>query len=139
MNAIGIDMAKDTFQAAFNDTVVRQFENTEVGIEKFISFLSRYDSAHVTVGVEATGVYHLLLCARLSLSGWRIVVINPLLMPKLSSNTFAMGARQLVVQEALEIMLCFLGSYLSSLTPSTIVISWPLAGAEITTFFAHGE
>ena len=45
------------------------------------------------------------------------------------------GARQFVVQEALEMMLCFAGSYLSSFTPSTMVMSSSLAGAEMMTFF----
>ena len=64
------------------------------------------------------------------------VVIRPRLTPKLSSMTFAMGARQLVVHEPFEMMLWFFGSYLSSLTPSTKVPSWPLAGALMMTFLA---
>lgn len=55
---------------------------------------------------------------------------------KLSSITLVKGARQLVVQLALEMMWCLDGSYLSSLTPRTIVISSFLAGAEIRTFLA---
>ena len=58
-------------------------------------------------------------------------------MPKPSlSSTCTTGARQFVVQLALEMMLCFLGSYLSWLTPITTVMSSPLAGAEMITFFA---
>ncbi len=41
-----------------------------------------------------------------------------------------------MVQDALEITSCFAGSYLSSFTPMTIVMSSFLAGALITTFFA---
>ena len=59
----------------------------------------------------------------------------PLTMLKASLTTFAIGARQLVVQEALEMMLCFAGSYLSSFTPMTMVMSSFLAGAEMMTFF----
>ncbi len=44
-------------------------------------------------------------------------------MPKASLSTLAVGARQFVVQEAVEIIICFLGSYIFSLTPSTSVIS----------------
>ncbi len=51
--------------------------------------------------------------------------------------TLAAGARQLVVQEALEMMLCLAGSYLSSFTPSTMVMSSPLAGAEMMTFLTR--
>ena len=46
-----------------------------------------------------------------------------------------MGARQLVVQEAFEMMLCLAGSYLDSLTPRTRVRSSLVAGAEMMTFF----
>src|SRR5689334_12895814 len=63
-----------------------------------------------------------------------MVVIVPLWMRKLSCTTFAIGARQFVVQEALEITWCFDGSYLSSFTPRTMVISSSLAGAEMMTF-----
>ena len=44
-------------------------------------------------------------------------------MPKLSLRTLASGPRQLVVQEALEMMWCAAGSYRSSLTPITMVMS----------------
>src|SRR6266513_912197 len=65
-----------------------------------------------------------------------MVVIKPWSMPKLSLRTFATGARQLVVQEALEMMWCFAGSYLSWLIPKATVMSGFFAGAEISTFFA---
>src|SRR5215204_1009662 len=55
-------------------------------------------------------------------------------MPNFSWITLATGARQLVVHEAFEMTLCFAASYISSLTPSTIVTSSPLAGAEMITF-----
>src|SRR5450756_1007609 len=62
--------------------------------------------------------------------------MRPRVMWNLSLTTLAAGARQLVVQEALEITSCLAGSYLSSFTPMTIVISSPSAGAEMMTFFA---
>src|SRR3954467_8174864 len=65
-----------------------------------------------------------------------MVVMNPRSIPKLSSKTLLIGARQLVVQLALEITSCFFGSYLSWLIPNASVKSWPLAGAEMITFFA---
>ena len=43
------------------------------------------------------------------------MVIVPLTILNLSLSTFATGARQLVVQEAFEMMLCFAASYLSSI------------------------
>src|SRR5690242_1909936 len=65
------------------------------------------------------------------------VVIRPSATPKPSlRRTWTTGARQFVVQDAFETMWCFAGSYLSSLTPITIVMSSPLAGAEMMTFLA---
>jgi hypothetical protein len=64
------------------------------------------------------------------------VVICPFTMPKESFSTLATGPRQLVVQDALDTIRWFFGSYLSSFTPITIVMSSPLAGAEMMTFFA---
>ena len=55
-------------------------------------------------------------------------------MPKVSWRTLTTGARQLVVQLALEMTLCFAASYLSSLTPRTTVRSSLVAGAEMMTF-----
>src|SRR3954471_8227907 len=57
-------------------------------------------------------------------------------MPTASCATFANGARQFVVHDALEMTSCLSLSYWSSLTPSTIVRSGSVAGAEMTTFFA---
>src|SRR5438128_1390706 len=57
-------------------------------------------------------------------------------MPNRSWSTVATGPRQLVVQEALETIVWRRGSYLSWLTPITMVMSSFLAGAEMTTFLA---
>ncbi len=57
-------------------------------------------------------------------------------MPNVSLSTFAIGARQFVVQDAFEMTVCLAGSYLSSLTPSTTVKSSFFAGAEMMTFLA---
>src|SRR6266849_7262306 len=56
-------------------------------------------------------------------------------MPNVSCKTLATGAKQFVVQEALETTLCFAGSYVLSFTPRTKVASGPSAGAEMITFF----
>jgi len=79
MHAIGIDMAKDSFYAAFDDQRVRHYNNTEEGISQFVHALSLRDRKTTTIGVEATGVYHLLFCTRLRTRSWRVVVINPLI------------------------------------------------------------
>src|SRR5208282_2053900 len=65
-----------------------------------------------------------------------MVVIRPRTIPNFSCSTLAKGTRQLVVQEALETTWWFLGSYLSSFTPITMVMSSFLAGAEMITFLA---
>src|SRR5215469_17624080 len=64
-----------------------------------------------------------------------IVVIDPVMILNLSLMTLATGARQFVVQDAFEMMWCLAESYLSSFTPSTMVMSSPVAGAEMMTFF----
>ena len=56
-------------------------------------------------------------------------------MPTVLSKTIATGARQLVVQDPFEIIICFFFKILS-FTPWTIVASTPEAGADIITFFA---
>src|SRR5215475_6243052 len=65
-----------------------------------------------------------------------IVVMRPRSMPKASFRTFAIGARQFVVHDAFEMIVSLAGSYLSSLTPITIVTSSFVAGAEMMTFLA---
>ena len=63
------------------------------------------------------------------------VVIRPSVMPKLSCRTLAMGARQLVVQLALETN--FMSEvYLSLFTPMTNIGVPSLEGADMTTCFA---
>src|ERR1700722_17089648 len=64
-------------------------------------------------------------------------VMGPQVILKLSCTTLAIGARQLVVQEAFEMMWCLEGSYTSWFTPSTRVTSSFLAGAEMMTFFTE--
>ena len=56
-------------------------------------------------------------------------------MPKLSCSTFAIGARQFVVQDAL-LMTVICGVMTSWFTPYTTVASTPSAGAEISTLRA---
>ena len=57
-------------------------------------------------------------------------------MPIASCSALAMGARQLVVQDALEMTVWASGSYSSWLTPITMVMSSLEAGAEMMTFLA---
>ena len=63
------------------------------------------------------------------------VVIRPSVMPQLSFSTLAMGARQLVVQEALDTKFMSV-VYLSRLTPHTNMGVSSLEGADMMTFLA---
>ena len=63
------------------------------------------------------------------------VVIRPFSIPNLSFSTLAIGAKQLVVQDALETNLVPL-TYLSKLTPHTNIGVASFEGADITTYFA---
>lgn len=89
MHNIGIDMSKDTFHAALDDTRVEVFDNTVTGIEKFIYTLAQTGNTKETtiIGTEATGVYHLLLCEQLRKNGWSVKVINPLLTHRMISSS----------------------------------------------------
>lgn len=79
MNSIGIDMSKDTFHAALAEGYILKFMNTKEGIEEFMTVMENIFSPKDTrIGVEATGVYHLLLAVTLTEHSWDIVVINPL-------------------------------------------------------------
>ncbi len=79
MEAIGIDMAKDTFHAAFDDRKVMKFNNNNAGIEKFMTVIEDCGFPPDTkIGVEATGVYHLLFAVTLTEHSWDVMVINPL-------------------------------------------------------------
>ena len=80
MTAIGIDMSKNTFHAAFDEGKVQQFANTTAGIDAFLKVADQdgMTSHETTIGVEATGAYHLLFALHLTKSGWRVMIINPL-------------------------------------------------------------
>ena len=80
MQIIGIDMSKRSFHAAFDESTVRVFENSPEGIDSFLDALTSRGArkCDITIGVEATGAYHLLFCARCTKGGLRVVLINPL-------------------------------------------------------------
>ena len=64
-----------------------------------------------------------------------MVVIKPRSISKLSFITLATGAKQFVVHDALEIIMCWLDN-MFSLPPYTTVASTFSPGAEMITFFA---
>jgi len=80
MSAIGIDMSKDTFHAAFSEHEVQIFRNSETGINDFLAVLKlkNFSSSDSKIGAEATGIYHLLFAMRLTALDWKVFVINPL-------------------------------------------------------------
>ncbi len=59
--------------------------------------------------------------------------MRPFTIPKASSRTFTIGTKQFVVHEALDTTLCWAGSKVSSLTPTTKVASAPADGADTMT------
>ena len=61
--------------------------------------------------------------------------MRPSTIPKLSLRTFAIGARQFVVQEAFETN-CVPFTYVSSFTPQTNIGVSSFEGADITTYLA---
>jgi hypothetical protein len=68
MHAIGVDMSKASFHAALDDHVVKKFGNSESGIDAFLRCLRSpgIPPEDILIGIESTGVYHLLLCMRVS-------------------------------------------------------------------------
>ena len=91
---IGVDMAKAKFDACFDDReVVKTFENNEQGIRLFfqsievqIHTFGKIGEVIVTIGVESTCVYHLLLCVRATTKGYTVKLINPLITNKYSQR-----------------------------------------------------
>lgn len=83
MNYIGIDVSKDTFHVAWNDEEVDVFANSREGITAFETSLHHRHTREATnIGLESTGIYHLLLCVLLSDHQWSVTVINPYLTSK---------------------------------------------------------
>ena len=79
-SAVGIDMSKRTFHAAFDAATIRAFKNDEEGFSLFLQVLGHHglSQTETVIGVEATGAYHLAFAVAMTKQGWRTVVINPL-------------------------------------------------------------
>lgn len=79
---VGVDIAKDTFEAAFVSaragTLLRRgsYPNTPAGHRQFVETARSYD--RVRVVMEATGTYHLRLSKALTEAELQHSVINPL-------------------------------------------------------------
>lgn len=85
LNELYRNMSKDSFHACFDDEKVAVFENTTNGIALFEKKLKHlhYKKKETTLGVEATGVYHLLLCLTVTRHNWLIKILNPLLVSQM--------------------------------------------------------
>lgn len=84
MKYIGIDISKDSFHIAFNDEKVQVFANTLEGIKSFEDILHQrhYEKQTTKIGLESTGIYHLLLSVVISELGWQVYVLNPYIVSK---------------------------------------------------------
>jgi len=85
--SIGIDVAKEKFDAAFlyegSRSSVETFENDKSGIRKFIRRLQKQKTAEaVPCVLESTGLYHLNAALMARQAGYRVSVINPLITKK---------------------------------------------------------
>lgn len=85
INYVGIDMAKNDFYACLNDIIEpMKFNNDSKGIKSFFSHLAchNFKKEDTLLGVESTASYHLKLCIDSSEYGYKIKVINPLIVKK---------------------------------------------------------
>jgi len=85
MDYIGIDVSKDTFHVAWNEVAkVSVFANNNEGINSFKNSLHHrhFQNDFTKIGLESTGIYHLLLCVLLTDHRWDVTVINPYITSK---------------------------------------------------------
>lgn len=85
--SVGIDISKDKFDAAFvrddHTSVLRTFNNTPSGINRFVGELTQQRTAYtVPCVIESTGIYHLPVALMVSNAGYRVNCINPLITKK---------------------------------------------------------
>lgn len=91
---IGVDMAKTTFDACFDDDLpVKTFPNTNAGLSRFFQSITRQQGQNkeptttTIIGIESTSVYHLLLCMRAKEKEYTVKLINPLITNKYSQRS----------------------------------------------------
>lgn len=80
MEYVGLDVSKDDFYADFGAGRPVRFANDPAGVAGLAARMATagFAPGGTTVGMEATGVYHLLVARLLAEGGWRTAVINPL-------------------------------------------------------------
>src|SRR5512135_1037189 len=135
----------------FSSTVRSTTETSDVGTRKAMPVSLPFSSGNTTPTALAAPVEEGMMFSRMPrpprqslLDGpstvfWVAVaactvVIRPRLIPQLSFNTLATGARQLVVQDAADTMVS--PAYFSWFTPYTNIGVSSLDGADCTTFLA---
>ena len=82
---VGIDVAKKDFYACFEENMEsRKFNNTVAGINSFARYLNKnnFSKRQTIIGLESTGSYHLRLCLQCGELGFKVKVINPLIIKK---------------------------------------------------------
>lgn len=82
---VGIDVAKKDFYACFDEQGTSQkFNNTPAGINAFVRQLNKnkFTENQTIIGLESTGSYHLRLCVQCASLGFKMKVLNPLIVKK---------------------------------------------------------
>lgn len=77
---LGIDIAKDTFDAALiveGKTRSEHFENSPAGYKQMSAWVRKYTPVRVHACMEATGQYGEALAEYLYQLGWQVSVVNP--------------------------------------------------------------
>lgn len=73
---VGVDISKETFDVFINvGNFYQKFTNNQTGHVDFINLLKNYDVAQIVM--EATGRYHCVLAANLSVENYPVSVVNP--------------------------------------------------------------
>lgn len=78
---LGIDIAKDTFQASLRHAgppAAGEFHNTPAGFKQLAAWLKKRQTGQVWACLEATGRYGAALAEYLHAQGHRVSVVNPL-------------------------------------------------------------
>jgi transposase len=87
---IGIDVSKNDFYACLEEAgIPLLFENNSSGIKKFRAHLRKQkcSTENTTIGIESTGIYHLPISYQMTLAGFTVKVINPLVTSQATKAT----------------------------------------------------
>jgi len=81
---VGIDVSKEKFDACgIGDEGKKQFSLScsmnRAGFDKLVVQLAKMNTPALLLGLESTASYHIALCSYLTAKGYRVAIINPLL------------------------------------------------------------